>query len=291
MKEYLTPMGPTPLHVNPIFEIGPVEPRFSEWLVFEGISVDESGRQHYLDASVAYKRAVLNAIDYLSKFGYSKEQMYLLLSCCPCEGRISGLVDSSNACAILAIPTAIFDQLIQPNHQIPELGEGTQASRDFPSEEIEAQIKRNQLSTVTQTLRKGVIRDVEIPWQSRARQIVERKIQLHQTIRARAQRPSKLGWYFAIKIILRQIEELHKPDWKSRDCASELVAGEGEVIKEGQVIGFLDQFGTELPVKQSDVAGEVIKLLFNDGEAVGYGDPLIAVLPSFHGIKNSVSYL
>ncbi|CAL5407532.1 unnamed protein product [Camellia sinensis] len=58
----------------------------------------------------------------------------------------------------------------------------------------------------------------------------------------------------------------------------------GEVIKEGQVIGFLDQFGTELPVK-SDVAGEVIKLLFNDGEAVGYGDPLIAVLPSFHGIK------
>ncbi len=80
MKEYLTPMGPTPLHVNPIFEIGPVEPRFSEWLVFEGISVDESGRQHYLDASVAYKRAVLNAIDYLSKFGYSKEQVQVSLS-------------------------------------------------------------------------------------------------------------------------------------------------------------------------------------------------------------------
>ena len=75
MMEYLTPMGPTPLHVNPIFEIGPMEPRFSEWLVFEGISVDESGRQHYLDASVAYKRAVLNAIDYLSRFGYSKEQV------------------------------------------------------------------------------------------------------------------------------------------------------------------------------------------------------------------------
>lgn len=68
-------MGPTLLHVNPIFEIGPMEPRFSEWLVFEGISVDESGQQHYLDASVAYKRAVLNAIDYLSKFGYTKEQV------------------------------------------------------------------------------------------------------------------------------------------------------------------------------------------------------------------------
>ncbi|KAJ0252368.1 hypothetical protein HA466_0131640 [Hirschfeldia incana] len=114
MKEYLTPMGPTPLHVNPIFEIGPVEPRFSEWLVFEGISVDETGRQHYLDATVAYKRAVLNAIDYLFKFGYSKEQIYLLLSCCPCEGRISGIVDSPNAVATLAIPTSIFDQVLKP---------------------------------------------------------------------------------------------------------------------------------------------------------------------------------
>lgn len=75
MEQYLTPMGPTKLHVNPIFEIGPLEPRFSEWLVFEGLSVDENGKQHYLDASIAYKRAVLNCIDYLSKFGYTKEQV------------------------------------------------------------------------------------------------------------------------------------------------------------------------------------------------------------------------
>ncbi|KAE8699812.1 Acetamidase/Formamidase family protein isoform 2 [Hibiscus syriacus] len=115
MKEYLTPMGPTLLHVNPIFEIGPVEPRFSKWLVFEGISVDESGNQHFLDASVAYKRAVLNAIDYLSKFGYSKEQIYILLSCCPCEGRFSGIVASHNAVTTLSIPTAIFDKDIRPN--------------------------------------------------------------------------------------------------------------------------------------------------------------------------------
>ncbi|KAK9070443.1 hypothetical protein SSX86_010845 [Deinandra increscens subsp. villosa] len=59
---------------------------------------------------------------------------------------------------------------------------------------------------------------------------------------------------------------------------------EGDVIKEGQTICYLDQFGTELPVK-SDAAGEVIKILFDDGEAIGYGDPLIAVLPSFHDIK------
>lgn len=80
MEQYLTPMGPTKLHVNPIFEIGPLEPRFSEWLVFEGLSVDENGKQHYLDASIAYKRAVLNCIDYLSKFGYSKEQVHIFSS-------------------------------------------------------------------------------------------------------------------------------------------------------------------------------------------------------------------
>ena len=74
MEQYLTPMGPTKLHVNPIFEISPLEPHFSEWLVFEGLSIDEFGRQHYLDASVAYKRAVLNCIHYLAKFGYTKQQ-------------------------------------------------------------------------------------------------------------------------------------------------------------------------------------------------------------------------
>ncbi|CAI9774924.1 unnamed protein product [Fraxinus pennsylvanica] len=61
---------------------------------------------------------------------------------------------------------------------------------------------------------------------------------------------------------------------------------EGDVIKEGQIVGFLDQFGTELPVR-SDVAGEVLKLLYDDGEAVGYGDPLVAVLPSFHELGDS----
>ncbi|XP_038886728.1 biotin carboxyl carrier protein of acetyl-CoA carboxylase [Benincasa hispida] len=62
------------------------------------------------------------------------------------------------------------------------------------------------------------------------------------------------------------------------------ICKENDVIKEGQVIGYVDQFGTELPVK-SDVAGEVLKVLFKEGEAVGYGDPLVAVLPAFHGIR------
>jgi formamidase len=117
-------VGPSPLSVNPIFEIGPMEPRYSEWLVFEGVSVDEQGVQHYLDATIAYKRAVLNCIKYLSQFGYSEEQVYLMLSCIPCEGRISGIVDVPNACATLAIPLAIFDQDVRPPNTLEALATG-----------------------------------------------------------------------------------------------------------------------------------------------------------------------
>lgn len=104
MGQYLTPMGPTKLHVNPIFEISPLEPRFSEWLVFEGLSVDEHGRQHFLDASVAYKRAVLNCIHYLSKFGYTKQQVQF-----PLVQRCS--VDLTVSFAIYALVGAVLLQL------------------------------------------------------------------------------------------------------------------------------------------------------------------------------------
>lgn len=101
--------------VNPIFKPGPVEPRYSEYLVFEGISVDEyTGKQYFMDVHIAYRRACLNAIEYLKKFGFTGEQAYLLLSCAPVEGRVSGIVDIPNACCTLAIPTAIFDQNILP---------------------------------------------------------------------------------------------------------------------------------------------------------------------------------
>jgi len=101
--------------INPIFKPGPVEPRYSDYLVFEGISVDEQGKQYYLDAHIAYRRACLNAIEYLKMFDYTGEQAYLLISCAPCEGRVSGIVDIPNACCTLAIPTEIFQRSILPS--------------------------------------------------------------------------------------------------------------------------------------------------------------------------------
>ena len=106
---------------NPIFMPSRTEPQFSDYIVFEGISVDETtGKQHYLDAHIAYRRACLNAIEYLKKFGFTGEQAYVIIGTAPCEGRISGIVDIPNACCTLAIPTAIFDFDIRPSKSGPK---------------------------------------------------------------------------------------------------------------------------------------------------------------------------
>ncbi len=105
---------------NPIFRPSPLVPKYDNYLIFEGISVDEKGQQHFLDVNVAYRQAVLNAIEYLTKFGYSGAQAYSLLGCAPVQGHISGVVDVPNACATLWLPTDIFDFDLMPNTQGPE---------------------------------------------------------------------------------------------------------------------------------------------------------------------------
>ncbi|ALG75295.1 formamidase [Azospirillum thiophilum] len=104
---------------NPIFKPSPIVPNYNDYLIFEGISVDEAGEQHYLDVHVAYRQACLNAIEYLKKFGYSGAQAYSILGTAPVQGHISGVVDVPNACATLFLPTQIFDFDITPNADGP----------------------------------------------------------------------------------------------------------------------------------------------------------------------------
>ncbi|MGO8914582.1 MAG: formamidase [Stellaceae bacterium] len=99
---------------NPIFKPSPITPSYKDYLIFEGISVDERGQQYYLDVHIAYRQACLNAIEYLKKFGYSGAQAYAILGTAPVQGHISGVVDIPNACATLWLPTEIFDFDIQP---------------------------------------------------------------------------------------------------------------------------------------------------------------------------------
>ncbi len=104
---------------NPIFRPSPITPHYNDYLIFEGISVDEAGKQYYLDVNVAYQQACLNAIEYLTKFGYSRSQAYSILGTAPVQGHISGVVDVPNSCATLWLPTQIFEFDIRPNASGP----------------------------------------------------------------------------------------------------------------------------------------------------------------------------
>ncbi|MEO0501747.1 MAG: formamidase [Pseudomonadota bacterium] len=104
---------------NPIFKPSPIKPVYDDYLIFEGISVDESGEQHYLDVHVAYRQACLNAIEYLKKFGYTGAQAYSILGTAPVQGHISGVVDIPNACATLWVPNDIFEWDMMPNADGP----------------------------------------------------------------------------------------------------------------------------------------------------------------------------
>ncbi|PVB59870.1 formamidase [Labrenzia sp. 011] len=104
---------------NPIFKPSPITPKYDDYLIFEGISVDEAGTQHYLDVHIAYRMACLNAIEYMKKFGYTGAQAYAILGTAPVQGHISGVVDIPNACATLWLPTDIFEFDMMPGSDGP----------------------------------------------------------------------------------------------------------------------------------------------------------------------------
>jgi formamidase len=114
---------------NPVFLPGNVEPRYSEFLSFVGVSVDrDTDTNYYMDATVAYRQACLNAVEYFKKWGFTGGQAYLLLGSAPVEGRISGIVDIPNACCSLYIPTAIFDFDVRPNGAGPTMADRGQCA-------------------------------------------------------------------------------------------------------------------------------------------------------------------
>lgn len=102
----------------PMFLPSPVDPQYARQLVFEGIGVDlhGDGTQGDMDATMAYKTAARNCIDYLVKLGYTQEQAYLLLSAAPVDSHVGAIVDYPNACVTLGLPTAIFDADITPSN-------------------------------------------------------------------------------------------------------------------------------------------------------------------------------
>ena len=45
----------------------------------------------------------MNAISYLTNFGYTGEQAYMILTAAPVEGRIGGIVDIPNCACTVAL--------------------------------------------------------------------------------------------------------------------------------------------------------------------------------------------
>ncbi len=106
---------------NPIFKPSVLTPTYKDYVIFEGISVDEQGKQHYMDVTIAYRQACLNAIEYMKKFGYTGAQALSILGTAPVEGHVSGVVDIPNACATLWLPSEIFSFDINPNAEGPKI--------------------------------------------------------------------------------------------------------------------------------------------------------------------------
>ena len=51
---------------SPLYLPGPVEPHYGpgRYLTFEGFSVDQHGKQHYMDVTVAYRQTTLRKYSY-----------------------------------------------------------------------------------------------------------------------------------------------------------------------------------------------------------------------------------
>ena len=110
---------------TPIFKPSP-QPERHDYLTFQGLSIDDSGRQQMLDATLSFRQACRAAIDYLERQGYSPAQAYMLLACAPIQSRISCVCNRPNACCTVAVPTDIFDFDITPQPGSEDMQRRTQ---------------------------------------------------------------------------------------------------------------------------------------------------------------------
>lgn len=107
---------------SPMYLPGPVETHYgpNRYLTFEGFSVDDNGKQLFLDTTEAYRQTCLRAIEYFRRYGYNDYQIYLFLGSAPIQGHVAGIVDIPNSCTTIGVPMDIFDFDVSPS-EIPVL--------------------------------------------------------------------------------------------------------------------------------------------------------------------------
>lgn len=92
---------------NPVYWFRDGPPR--GYIATTGVSVDDDGVNHFLDATVAARNALNEMVDHLmADRGYSAEQAYLIVSVAA-DLRISSIVNVPNAMVSAMLPLDIFD--------------------------------------------------------------------------------------------------------------------------------------------------------------------------------------
>ncbi|KAK8846864.1 hypothetical protein IAR55_005954 [Kwoniella newhampshirensis] len=106
----------------PMFTTSPSEPIYGERICFTGLGVGPDGVQSNQSGSIAYRSAAFQAISYLRKFGYTREQAYILLAAAPIESRVVATANKPNFIISIGIPLGIFDFDISPKARLAGIG-------------------------------------------------------------------------------------------------------------------------------------------------------------------------
>jgi len=108
--------GVPTLHLRaPMYLSSPSEPLYGEKLVFTGLSTRHDGSQTDCGGLEAYRNAAFSVIDYLVQFGFTREQVYVLLAVAPVETRVVATANKPNLIVSIGVPLGIFDMDIRPS--------------------------------------------------------------------------------------------------------------------------------------------------------------------------------
>lgn len=135
LKVNLIPRGISDLHLRaPMYTTSASEVLYREKLVFTGLSTRLDGTQTNSGGMEAYRNAAFSVIDYLGRFGYTREQAYILLAVAPIETRVVATANRPNFIISIGVPLTIFDFDIRPAalqarlHDRPGTGTGIEGA-------------------------------------------------------------------------------------------------------------------------------------------------------------------
>jgi formamidase len=89
-------------------------------LVFYGLSLSEVGVQLKNDSTAAYIHAARRVMEWLGRFGYSREQAITILATAPIVTRILAVANTPTANVSIGIPIGIFSANIEPSAEVPK---------------------------------------------------------------------------------------------------------------------------------------------------------------------------